>query len=173
MKVLGIDPGLSITGYGIIEKASQKTSIIDYGAVRFSSSHPLEQRLGSFYEIFNEKIKAEQITLIALETPFLGKNAQNFLKLGYLRGVMYLLAHQHHIKIVEFSPSQVKRAITGSGSAQKEQVARAITRLFPSIQPSSIVTFDVSDALAVTLCGAWHETQPIRTASKRTLRSTL
>ena len=153
MIILGIDPGLSITGYGIMKTDKQKIDIIDYGAVRFSSKNALEIRVGQFYETFNEKIKKEQVTLLALETPFLGKNAQNFLKLGYLRGIIYLLAHQYSIPILEFSPRQVKQAVTGSGAAQKDQVARAITRMFRGIEMPK--TLDVTDALAVALCGAW------------------
>ncbi len=160
MIILGIDPGFSITGYGIMRKEKQKIEIIDYGAVRFSSKNPLEVRIGQFYDTFNKKIITEQVTLIALETPFLGKNAQNFLKLGYLRGIIYLLADQHKLELAEFAPRQVKQAITGSGAAQKEQVARVIMRLFRGIEMPK--TLDVTDALAVTLCGAWKSASKLR-----------
>ena len=153
MIVLGIDPGLSITGYGIMKKEKQRTDIIDYGAVRFSSKNPLEIRIAQFYETFHEKLAKENITLIALETPFLGKNAQNFLKLGYLRGIIYLLAAQNSIPIAEFTPRQVKQAVTGSGAAPKEQVARVLTRLFKGFEAPK--TLDITDALAVALCGTW------------------
>ncbi len=153
MIILGIDPGLSITGYAIMKKEKQKTEVLDYGAINFSSKDPLEIRIGQFYAAFNEKIAKELITSIALETPFLGKNAQNFLKLGYLRGIIYLLADQHGIPVEEFAPRQVKLAVTGSGAAPKEQVARVITRLFKGIETPK--TYDVTDALAVTLCGIW------------------
>jgi crossover junction endodeoxyribonuclease RuvC len=153
MIILGIDPGFSITGYGIMKKEKQTTSILDFGAVRFSSSHSLETRIGQFYETFSQKITEHQVSLIALETPFLGKNPQNFLKLGYLRGIIYLLAHQHKVPIAEFSPREVKLAITGSGAAQKEQVARVLARLFKGLEVPK--TLDITDALAVTLCGVW------------------
>lgn len=153
MIILGIDPGLSITGYGIMRKTGSQTTIIDYGAVRFSSKNDLSVRIGQFYEFFSTSITAHQVTHLALETPFLGKNAQNFLKLGYLRGILYLLADQHNCTIAEFSPRQVKQAVTGSGAAPKEQVARVLTRLFKGLDTPK--TLDISDALAVTLCGAW------------------
>lgn len=92
---------------------------------------------------------------MSLETPFLGKNAQNFLKLGYLRGILYLLANQHKLEIHEFAPRQVKSALTGFGGASKEQVARVILRLFPKIEAPK--RDDVTDALAITLCGIWHQ----------------
>ncbi len=154
MYILGIDPGLSVTGYGIMQKTGSQISIVDYGTVRFSSKNHLSVRIGQFYTFFNEAIPKNNITHIALETPFLGKNAQNFLKLGYLRGILYLLADQHNCTIAEFSPRQVKKAVTGSGAAPKEQVARVLTRLFKGLEtPKSL---DISDALAVTLCGAWQ-----------------
>jgi crossover junction endodeoxyribonuclease RuvC len=158
MIILGIDPGLSITGYGIMKKHGSQTTVIDYGAVRFSSNNPLQVRIGQFYAFFNEAIPQHHITHIALETPFLHKNAQNFLKLGYLRGIVYLLADQHGCQISEFSPRQVKQAVTGSGAAPKEQVARVLTRLFKGLDAPQ--TLDVTDALAVTLCGAWKLSQP-------------
>ncbi len=153
MIILGIDPGLSITGYAIMKKEKQKTEVLDYGAVCFKSKSSLESRIGTFYATFREKIITAQVTNIALETPFLGKNPQNFLKLGYIRGIVYLLADQHGIAIEEFAPRTIKLALTGSGSAQKEQVARVITRLFKGIETPK--TYDVTDALAVTLCGIW------------------
>lgn len=157
MIILGIDPGLSITGYGVMNKKGSQISIVDYGAVRFSSKNDLHVRIGQFYTFFNEAIPKHKITHISLETPFLGKNAQNFLKLGYLRGILYLLADQHGCIISEFSPRQVKKAVTGSGAAPKEQVARVLTRLFKGLEtPKSL---DISDALAVTLCGAWKISQ--------------
>ena len=85
----------------------------------------------------------------------MGKNAQNFLKLGYLRGILYLLSDQYNLEIFEFAPCQVKSALTGFGGASKEQVARVILRLFPKItEPQKD---DVTDALAVTLCGMWQQ----------------
>lgn len=156
MIILGIDPGLSITGYGIMRKQGAQTTIVDYGAVRFSSKNPLPVRIGQFHEFFTKTIEKQKVTHIALETPFLHKNAQNFLKLGYLRGILYLLADQHGCEIAEFSPRQVKQAVTGSGAAPKEQVARVLTRLFKGLKAPK--TLDVTDALAVTLCGAWKVT---------------
>ena len=97
---------------------------------------------------------------MALETPFLGKNAQNFLKLGYLRGIVYLLADKNNIMLSEFTPTQVKQAVTGFGGASKDQVARMVLQLFPKIAAPD--KLDVTDALAVTLCGLWHQRQLAR-----------
>ncbi len=117
-----------------------------------SKKHPSE-RVHIFFDFFTEKITTFQITDLALETPFLGKNAQNFLKLGYLRGTLYLLAHQHSMQLHEFSPREVKQSVTGYGGASKDQVERVIMQLFPKLQTQK--KQDVTDALAVTLCGLW------------------
>jgi crossover junction endodeoxyribonuclease RuvC len=159
MIILGVDPGFSITGYGIMTKRGQKTIILDYGMLKLSPTLTLSKRIGIFHDFFDEKIKRFNITLIALETPFLGKNAQNFLKLGYLRGILYLLADRCQTGLVEFSPREIKKAITGHGGAQKEQIARVLIRLFQGLElPKKL---DVTDALAVTLCGAWTRSKAL------------
>ena len=154
MIILGIDPGLSVTGYGIMHKKGSQISILDYGAVRFSSKNHLSVRVGQFYEFFNEAIPKYKITHISLETPFLGKNAQNFLKLGYLRGNIYLIANQHSLSIHEFAPREVKQAVTGWGGASKEQIARVVLQLFPGLEKPK--RDDVTDALAVTVTALWR-----------------
>ena len=159
MIILGIDPGFHITGYGIIKKEGSRSSLIDAGYLKMNSQKKLSCRTGIFYSFFNEKIADHAITDLALETSFLGKNAQNFLKLGYLRGILYLLADQHTLSLHEFSPRQVKQAVTGFGGAGKEQVSRAILQLFPALKTPK--THDVTDAIAVTLCGLWHYKTPL------------
>jgi crossover junction endodeoxyribonuclease RuvC len=155
MICLGIDPGLRYCGFGIAQKIGQKVILLDYGLLQMSSSQSLVERVGIFYRHYDELIRKYQVDTVILETPFLGKNAQNFLKLGYLRGILYLLADQHKLTILEFTPKQVKLAITGYGSADKAQVARVIQQLFPKM--SAPKRDDVTDALAVTLCGVWQK----------------
>jgi crossover junction endodeoxyribonuclease RuvC len=156
--ILGIDPGFRYAGFGVLKKEGRQALLLDYGYLGMSSSDSLITRIGTFHTFFEEKIKLYNITVIALETPFLGKNAQNFLKLGYLRGILYLLAHQNNSSIKEFAPCEVKQSITGYGGATKDQVARVILQLFPGMDIPK--KEDVTDALAVTLCGLWaHNNQ--------------
>ncbi len=155
MVILGIDPGFRIAGFGVVKKENNQAILLDYGYLSMPSTKSLITRIGLFYDFFLNKINTWHITDIALETPFLGKNAQNFLKLGYLRGISYLLAHKHSIVMHEFAPRQVKQSVTGFGGASKEQVARVILQLFPKMQKPK--KEDVTDALAVTLCGLWHQ----------------
>lgn len=157
MILLGIDPGFSVTGFGILKKEGGRVFVLDHGALKMSSKEPLAHRVQQFHDFFEAKIKQYGVTALALETPFLGKNAQNFLKLGYLRGILYLLSSRYQLALQEFSPSEVKCAVTGFGGADKEQVARVILRLFPGMtQPDKL---DVTDAMAVSLCGVWKATQ--------------
>jgi crossover junction endodeoxyribonuclease RuvC len=151
--ILGIDPGFHVTGYGIIKKEGRTTYLLDCGYLQMASTKPLSERVHIFYTFFMQKVGDYAVTDLALETPFLGKNAQNFLKLGYLRGILYLISHQHQLKLHEFAPREVKQSITGFGGASKDQVARVIMQLFPKLHEQK--KQDVTDALAVTLCGLW------------------
>jgi crossover junction endodeoxyribonuclease RuvC len=155
--ILGIDPGFRYAGFGILKKEGRQALLLDYGHLTMSSSDTLVKRVGEFHNFFEEKIITHGITVLALETPFLGKNAQNFLKLGYLRGILYLLADKHTLTLQEFAPMQVKQSVTGFGGATKDQVARVILQLFPGMEIPD--KEDVTDALAVTLCGLWSSNQ--------------
>lgn len=155
MIVLGIDPGFQVTGFGILKKDGNKAYLLDHGYLRLPQQKSLVIRIGLFHDFFTEKIEQWKVTDIALETPFLGKNAQNFLKLGYLRGALYLLANKYETGLHEFSPREVKQSVTGFGGASKEQVARVVHQLFPSLKDTK--KLDVTDALAVTLCGFWKQ----------------
>ncbi len=154
MIILGIDPGFTVTGYSILQKNKNQVIMLDHGFLKLPALQPLEVRIGIFYDFLTEKIKQHGVTAISLETPFLGKNAQTFLKLGYLRGILYLLAQQHQLGLLEFAPRLVKQTITGYGAADKEQVAKVLSMLFPAI-PKPLKA-DVTDAIAVSLCGLWQ-----------------
>lgn len=154
MTILGIDPAWHIAGYGILRKDERAVVLLDYGYLSMPTSKSLVERSGIFHDFFQEKIRIHGVTDLALETPFLGKNAQNFLKLGYLRGLLYLLSNKNNLVLHEFAPRQVKQAVTGYGGASKEQVSRVVTQLFSHAIKSQ--KYDVTDALAVTLCGLWQ-----------------
>ncbi len=152
--ILGIDPGFVAAGFCVVRVMSGRIILSESGALRQSSSQTIAERILCFHDFFSGKISEMGVTELALETPFLGKNAQNFLKLGYLRGVLLLLAQRNGLVVHEFAPRQVKRALTGYGQADKMQVFRVLSRLFPGFaQPDS---FDVSDAVAIGLCAAWQ-----------------
>ena len=151
--ILGIDPGISILGFGVMRSEGRALTLIDYGCLTLRSTDSIQNRLKQIHDVLLEKIRLWNIQEVALEVPFLGKNAQNFLKLGYVRGIIYLLAAQHDLRIHEFAPREIKLKITGFGGAQKDQVARVVMQLFPGL--SWPQRFDMTDAIAVTLCGVW------------------
>ncbi len=155
MIILGIDPGFTAAGFGVLKKDKQRTYLLDHGYLAMASSKTISLRVALFHDFFLEKIIKWTVTDIALETPFLGKNAQSFLKLGYLRGIFYLLAEKYSLALHEFSPREVKQSLTGFGGASKEQVARVVMQLFPQIEKPK--KEDVTDALAITLCGLWKK----------------
>ena len=151
--ILGIDPGLGISGFAIAEKSNNSLMLLDYGYLQMSYKNNLEFRVSEFYDFFKAKIIKHKVTKLALETPFLGKNVQSFLKLGYLRGILYLLSSKHNLELFEFTPREVKRSVTGYGAASKEQVARTVLMLLPGLEKPK--KDDVTDALAIMLCGLW------------------
>jgi crossover junction endodeoxyribonuclease RuvC len=157
--VLGIDPGSVVSGYGIIQREGRASLLLDCGYLQMSSTKSLVERVHTFYTFFGQKIAQHNVTDLALETPFCGVNPQSFVKLGYLRGVLYLLVQQHNLQLHEFSPSQVKQTVTGYGKASKEQVERIIMQLFPKLPIQK--KKDVTDALAVMLCGLWQQQRPL------------
>jgi len=155
MVVLGVDPGFGFSGYSIFNENRGIVILLECGLIRLKSSDSLATRIKIFYDHFLLLIERFSIEKINLETSFLYKNPQVFLKLGYLRGILYLIAAQKTIIIEEFTPKQIKLIITGSGSASKEQVARVLLKLFPRIQ--SFDKDDISDAVAIGLSGIWSK----------------
>lgn len=155
MIILGIDPGLGVSGFAVLKKSNQSVFLLDYGYLSLPPTKTIPARISLFHDFFAEKIAHFQITTLALETPFLGKNAQSFLKLGYLRGILYLLGNQNNVCIKDFSPREVKQIVTGFGGASKEQVARVVYQLFPAL--NKVAKMDVTDALAISLCGLWQK----------------
>ena len=160
MVILGIDPGFSVTGYSILKREKNKTFVLDYGYLKMMSKDHLSISTGIFYSFFKDKIEKFKVTDLALETSFLGKNAQTFLKLGYLRGILYLLSDQNELRIYEFAPREVKISITGFGGATKDQVALMILSMFPKLNHfGKVEKQDVTDAIAVSVCGLWKYNQ--------------
>ena len=154
MILLGVDPGLRVTGFAIARVANGKTAIFDYGYLGMQSTETVPARITRFYQFMTEKIVTHKVTHLAIETPFLGKNAQSFIKLGYLRSILYLLSEQHALTLYELAPCHIKQAVTGYGKASKEQVATVMATLFPTLKTlGTTVKEDVTDAIAICMTG--------------------
>lgn len=151
--ILGIDPGIAITGYGLIRQQKQTFTLIQAGAITSRAGEPFGERLNKIFDELKKIIKKHQPEVMAVEELFFAKNTKTALKVGQARGVAILAGSQSHLPIKEFTPLQVKQAITGYGFATKLQVQKMIKcllclRTIP--EPD-----DVADALAVALCCAY------------------
>jgi len=150
MRVLGIDCGSRITGYGVIDTHGADCAFVRCGAIRSKSSDPLADRLKFIYNGIVEIIRELQPEAAAFESLFYAMNVQSALKLGHVRGVSMFAAAEANLPVFEYSPLEVKSAVTGYGRAEKlqvQQMVRALLRLNAPPEP-----FDASDALAVAIC---------------------
>ena len=150
MRVIGIDPGIGITGFSIIDHSRLETSLIAYGAIRPPKKQGLEKRL--FY-LFNEMNKLNdkfEPDVLAIEDSFYSKNVKSAMILGQARGTILLSDARGSIKVAEFAPRKVKQSVCGNGSATKEQVQFMVSQILKLKDPPNPI--DISDAMAVGLC---------------------
>ncbi|RFM24950.1 MAG: crossover junction endodeoxyribonuclease RuvC [Candidatus Thermochlorobacter aerophilum] len=153
MRILGVDPGSLTTGYGVIEAEQEKLSALTFGTVHTDAQCAFASRLKKIYDELHTLIERYRPERLSLETAFHGKNAQSALKLGQVRGAVMVLALNFGLEIAEYSPREVKQALTGKGNAAKEQVAFMVKKL---LQLSDTVKFlDATDALGLALCDAF------------------
>ena len=150
MIVLGIDPGLVSTGFALIKPNNRNYSAIRIGEIKTHSRSAMPDRLGKIFSNVSSLIGEYGPDEVAVEELFYAKNPKVALMMGHARGAALVAAAEHHVPVAEYSPREIKLAITGFGNASKEQVKRmVIARL--SIDPASI-GYDESDALAVAIC---------------------
>lgn len=149
--ILGIDPGTRIMGYGLIRVKDNQLSVIRYGVINLTKYPNQALKLKRIAERVNELIENYMPDEVALEAPFYGKNAQTTLKLGRAQGVAMAIALVKGIPIAEYAPLRIKQAVTGSGSASKEQVA-AMLKAILNFKPEKDIKLDATDALGVAVC---------------------
>jgi len=150
VKILGIDPGLVQTGYGIITIKNNDPQIVDYGVVKPSVNDGLATRLLTIFEDVSEIINVHKPSIFSIEDVFYGKNAKSALRLGQARGAAMVAAASAGLSIHEYSARKIKQAVTGNGNAHKEQVqfmVKATLKMDKLPEP-----IDASDALATALC---------------------
>jgi crossover junction endodeoxyribonuclease RuvC len=163
MRVLGIDPGTRITGYGVIEEEGDNLKALEWGIIQVTNA-PFPLRLKIIYEKLRELLVKFNPEVVAIETLFYAKNAISALKLGHVRGVSLLTAANHGVVIVEYTPLQIKQAVVGYGRASKKQVQDMVAYLLGI--DHSLTSTDASDALAIAICHihSYKLTQAYRTA---------
>ncbi|MFP4660729.1 MAG: crossover junction endodeoxyribonuclease RuvC [Halanaerobiales bacterium] len=150
MLILGIDPGLAIVGYSLIEKKGNKYNVCNYGVIRTPADQLNSKRLQSIYNELIEIINDYKPDEMAVEELFFNKNVKTAIKVGQARGIILLSGAQSGLKVAEYTPLQVKQAVVGYGRAGKNQVqqmVKALLNLKEIPKPD-----DAADALAVALC---------------------
>ncbi len=150
MRVLGIDPGNRVTGYGIVEKVDSSLLPVAYGVIKSAKDTTAAERFRNIYEGITQVVIDHKPDAVACETLFFCKNVRSAIRLGEARGVAVLAATRQLAVYHEYSPRSVKQAVVGFGGAQKDQVQRMVQRLLGIA--SKDLSEDASDALAVAIC---------------------
>jgi len=151
--ILGIDPGSLHTGYGLIERRGSSFTVIEAGRISCPRDHPLPARLAHLVTGLQDLLARRPPDLAALETPFHGMNARSLIVLAQARGALLAVLAGRGLEIREYSPAEVKSAVTGNGRADKEQVARMVRLLLAATGAGGDAwSNDATDALALALC---------------------
>jgi crossover junction endodeoxyribonuclease RuvC len=153
VRILGLDPGLGSTGWGLIEAEGNRLAHVANGQIKTDASAPLPRRLAALADQLEALIGDHQPAAAAVEEVFVNQNPQSTLKLGQARGIVLMCAARAGIDIGEYAPRLVKKAVVGSGGAEKAQVHAMVSRLLPGVK---IAGPDAADALAVAITHAHH-----------------
>jgi crossover junction endodeoxyribonuclease RuvC len=153
VRLIGLDPGLRRTGWGIIDVVGNRLTRVAEGVVRSDENQPMALRLVALHQGVLEVIDRYQPSEAAIEETFVNKNAVTTLKLGLARGVVLLAPAERGLVVAEYASTAVKKAIVGTGHAEKAQVQMMVGRLLPGAVTSQA---DAADALAVAICHAHH-----------------
>jgi crossover junction endodeoxyribonuclease RuvC len=153
MRVLGLDPGLRVTGWGIVDSDGSRLRHVADGVVRSDDKLSLAERLVQLHEGVRAVIAQWTPDEAAVEETFVNKNPESTLKLGQARGAVLLAPALAGLRVGEYAPASVKQAVVGTGRAQKEQVGMMVRTLLPGCLVKSP---DAADALAVAICHTHH-----------------
>ena len=152
MIILGIDPGLAIVGWGVVEYQGSKFRTLGYGSIETPAGMATEQRLALIYEGIGKLIETYHPEHIAVEELFFNTNQTTGIRVAEARGVIIMRAYQMGVKVFEYTPLQVKQAVVGYGRAEKKQVITMVTMLLGLSKPPK--PDDTADALAIAMCHA-------------------
>src|SRR5947207_67640 len=153
MRVLGLDPGLRHTGWGVIDVTGNHLTHVADGVVDAATNQPLAMRLVSLFRQITAVLERYRPDEAAVEETFVNRNPASALKLGAARGVVLLAPAERGLPVAEYSANLVKKAVVGAGHAEKSQVQMMVRRLLPGC---AVATPDAADALAVAICHAHH-----------------
>lgn len=152
MRLIGLDPGLRLTGWGVIDVEGNRLRHVAHGVVKVATAGTLAERLRELFEGVAGIVAAQQPLEAAVEETFVNVNPGSTLKLGQARGVVMLAPARAGLPVYEYAANLVKKSVTGAGHADKHQIAMMVGRLLPGVD----ATQDAADALAVAICHAHH-----------------
>lgn len=152
MRILGVDPGTSLIGYGIIDFDGKNWQAVDFGDLKTGINIKNADRVLEVFDFFEKLIKKFQPDKVAIEALFFFKNAKTVIKVGEIKGVLMLAAAKNGVEVAEFTPLQVKQAVSGYGRADKKQIQRMVKIILGlETEPEPD---DTADALALAICCA-------------------
>jgi len=153
MRILGIDPGSRVTGYGVIACRGAEIGYITCGTIRMQSEADFSQRLFMIFDGLSRVIDEHRPEVAAVEDVFVAHNPRSALKLGQARGAAVVAVRKKQIPVFDYTPRKVKQAVAGYGQAEKSQVQEMVKVL---LELSAVPTSDAADALAVAICHSNH-----------------
>lgn len=155
MRILGVDPGSVVCGYGVVEKKGKHITLIEYGVIEAKRQHDdIPLRLKTIYTRLQKVIERALPDELAIETIFYSKSVPSIIKLAHARSAAILAAVMAEVPTVEYSPRFIKRSVTGNGNASKEQVQYMVRTLLNIEETPDF--YDATDALAVAICHAYQ-----------------
>jgi len=164
--ILGIDPGTTILGYGIIEVKAKKMELVTLGVLHLEKIADHHLKLQKIFERTVQLIDGFHPDELAIEAPFFGKNVQSMLKLGRAQGVAIAAALSRQLPVVEYAPRKIKQSITGNGAASKEQVAAMLQRELKIATTDMPAKLDATDGLAAAVCH-YYQTAHLQDPTKQ------
>jgi crossover junction endodeoxyribonuclease RuvC len=159
--ILGIDPGTTILGYGIIKCEGKKMELVALGVLHLDKIEDHHLKLQKIFERTIELIDGFHPDELAIEAPFFGKNVQSMLKLGRAQGVAIAAALSRKMPVEEYAPRKIKQSITGNGNASKEQVAAMLQNLLKIPAADMPAKLDATDGLAAAVCHFYQTNSPL------------
>ncbi len=163
MRVFGIDPGSSATGYAVVERRAGRFVLHEAGVIRTQSATPIPQRLRRIYRGLSEQLCAVSIDCVAIEAIFRHRSSESALRLGQARGVALLAAAEAELPVYEYNAMTVKKTVGGHGRAGKPEMARLLARL---VGCDKVLASDASDAAAIAITHLMHHAFQRRVASR-------
>ena len=159
MVILGIDPGLAIVGWGVLEYVNGRFHVLGFGSIRTEAKTPVEDRINQIYNGMNTIIEKYKPDVMAIEELFWNTNQKTGISVAEARGVILLAAYKRGLQIYEYTPLQVKQAVVGYGRAEKKQVIMMVTSILKLAKPPK--PDDTADALAIAICHGHAGSSPL------------